>query len=95
MPGEWNKGRQRAKDPQMIATTEHSISMSLPNIWQLELNKETYFLSNVEVLSNRKLTLRLNIYHKWCKQSAFKSTERKQKQVSITLWNTVKGIAMK
>ena len=34
MLGERQKGRHRANDPQMIATTEHSISMSLPNIWQ-------------------------------------------------------------
>lgn len=63
MPGKRNKGRHRAKDPQMIATT-HSTSMSLPNIWQLELKKETYSLSNVEVLSNGKLTVRLNIYRR-------------------------------
>lgn len=37
--GERNKGRHRANDPQMIPTTEHSISIRLPNIWQLELKK--------------------------------------------------------
>ena len=38
--------RHRAKDPQMIPTTELSISIRLPNIWQLELKKRnswTYF----------------------------------------------------
>lgn len=94
MLGERQKGRHRANDPQMIAITEHSISTVYLTSGSLNL-KETYSLSNDEVLSNGKLTWRLNIYHKWCNQSTFKSTERKQKQVSITLWNTVKGIAMK
>lgn len=42
MVGERQKGRHRANDPQMIAITEHSISMSLPNIWQLEFKKKKH-----------------------------------------------------
>lgn len=40
-----------------VVLTEHSTLMRLSSFWELEFEKKTYFLSNVQVLSKVKIKL--------------------------------------